>query len=160
MAAAAPAQATLWASPQTASPRVVVRPGTPEIFFTKTIDNSRLVKVADPRRRREMMVFGASLALLFLLVMMYGWQHFSSIEYGYKIEAVKAQCDQVTEANRALRLEQASLRDPERIDQMARQMGMQAPQAGQLQRLDSDGLTSPNSEVMARMATVSVVSAP
>jgi cell division protein FtsL len=106
-----------------------------------------------------MMVFGGTLALLFLLVMMYGWQHFSSIEYGYKIEAVKAQCDQVTEANRTLRLEQASLRDPQRIDQMARSMGMQAPQAGQVQRLDSDGMAS-NSEVMARMATVSVVSAP
>jgi cell division protein FtsL len=160
MAAAAPAQATLWASPRSSSPRVVVRPGTPEIFFTKTIDNSRLVKVADPRRRREMMVFGGSLALLFLLVMTYGWQHFSSIEYGYKIEAVKAQCDQVTEANRTLRLEQASLRDPERIDQMARSMGMQAPQAGQVQRMDSDGLATPGSEVMARMSTVSVISAP
>lgn len=160
MAAAAPAQATLWASPQTTAPRVVVRPGTPEVFFTKTIDNTRLVKVADPRRRREMALFGASLALFFLLVMVYGWQHFSSIEYGYKIEAVKAQCDQLTEANRTLRLEQASLRDPQRIDQIARSMGMQAPQAGQVQRLDSDGLVSPNADVMARVATVSVISAP
>lgn len=160
MAAAAPAQATLWASPQVSAPRVVVRPGTPEVFFTKTIDNTRLVKVADPRRRREMALFGASLALFFLFVMVYGWQHFSSIEYGYKIEAVKAQCDQLTEANRTLRLEQASLRDPQRIDQIARSMGMQAPQAGQVQRLDSDGLVSPNADVMARVATVSVISAP
>ena len=160
MSAAAPAQATLWTSPQSSAPRVVVRPGTPEIFFAKAIDNSRLVKVADPRRRREMAIFGATLAVLFAMVMMYGWQHFSSIEYGYKIEQVKAQCDQVTEANRTLRLEQASLRDPGRIDAMARQMGMQAPQAGQMQRLDSDGMVTPNSEVMARMTTVSVISAP
>lgn len=160
MAAAAPAQATLWASPQAHAPRVVVRPGTPEIFFSKAIDNSRLVKVADPRRRREMGIFGATLVVLFALVMVYGWQHFSSIEYGYKIEQVKSQCDQLAEANRTLKLEQASLRDPERIDAMARQMGMQAPQAGQVQRLDSDGLVGPNSEVMARMATVSVISAP
>jgi cell division protein FtsL len=160
MAAAAPAQATLWTSPQSSAPRVVVRPGTPEIFFAKAIDNSRLVKVADPRRRREMAIFGATLAVLFALVMMYGWQHFSSIEYGYKIEQVKAQCDQLTEANRTLKLEQATLRDPERIDAMARQMGMQAPQAGQMQRLDSDGAATPGSEVMARMTTVSVISAP
>jgi cell division protein FtsL len=160
MAAAAPAQATLWASPQSNAPRVVVRPGTPEIFFAKAIDNSRLVKVADPRRRREMAIFGATLAVLFALVMMYGWQHFSSIEYGYKIEQLKSSRDQLVEANRTLKLEEASLRDPERIDAMARQMGMQEPQAGQVQRLDSDGLVTPGSEVMARMGSVSVISAP
>jgi cell division protein FtsL len=160
MAAAAPAQATLWTSPQSSAPRVVVRPGTPEIFFAKAIDNSRVVKVADPRRRREMAIFGATLVLLFSLVMVYGWQHFSSIEYGYKIEQLKSNCDQLAEANRTLKLEQASLRDPERIDAMARQMGMQAPQAGQVQRLDADGLVTPGSEVMARIATVSVISAP
>ncbi len=159
MAAAAPAQATLWTSPQVA-PRVVVRPGTPEIFFAKAIDNTRVVKVADPVRRREMAIFGATLVVLFALVMMYGWQHFSSIEYGYKIEQLKSNCDQVVEANRTLRLEQASLRDPERIDAMARKMGMVPPQAGQVQRLDSDGLASPGSDVMARMTTVSVISAP
>ena len=32
--------------------------GTPEIYFRKTIDNSRLVKVEDPRRAREMKFFG------------------------------------------------------------------------------------------------------
>ena len=160
MAAAVPAQATLWSAPQVSAPRVVVRPGTPEIFFTKTIDNSRLVKVADPVRRREMGIFGVTLVVLFALVMMYGWQHFSSIEYGYKIEQLKGNCDQVVEANRTLKLEQASLRDPERIDAMARQMGMVPPQAGQVQRLDSDGLVSPGSEVMARMSSVSVISAP
>jgi cell division protein FtsL len=138
----------------------VVRPGTPEIFFAKAIDNSRVVKVADPRRRREMAIFGATLVLLFSLVMVYGWQHFSSIEYGYKIEQLKSNCDQLAEANRTLKLEQASLRDPERIDAMARQMGMQAPQAGQVQRLDADGLVTPGSEVMARIETVSVISAP
>ena len=31
--------------------------GTPEIYFRKTIDNSRLVKVEDPRRAREMKQF-------------------------------------------------------------------------------------------------------
>lgn len=163
MAAAAPAQASLWVTPEVSevsAPRVVVRPGTPEIFFNKVLDNSRLVKVADPRRRREMAVFGVTLALLFVMVMMYGWQHFSSIEYGYKIEQVKSQCDQIVEQNRTLKLEQASLRDPSRIDAMARSMGMQAPQAGQVQRLDSDGLVNPGSDVMARMATVSVISAP
>src|ERR1700741_441638 len=94
--------------------------GTPEIYFTKAIDNSRLVKVEDPRRAREMRQFGIALACLFLFVMAYAFQHFKAIEYGYKIESLKAQRDSLIEVNRALRLEEASLRDPERIDKMAR----------------------------------------
>jgi len=66
----------------------------------------------------------------------YAWQHFSAIEYGYRIEAMKSQRDSLTELNRALRLEDASLRSPERIDALARQMGLVSPQAGQVQRLE------------------------
>jgi len=110
--------------------------GTPEFYFTKEIDNSRLVKVADRRRNLEMAMFSAAMSIFFLLVMTYAWQHFSSVEYGYKIETLKAQKDNLTELNRALRLEQASLRDPERIDMLARRMGLASPQAGQVTQLD------------------------
>ncbi len=159
MAAAVPVQATLWTGVERTAPRVVVRPGTPEIFFAKSIDNSRLVKVADPRRRREMAMFGAALAMVFVLVMIYGWQHISSIEYGYKIEQLQATHDQLVEVNRTLVLEQASLRDAERIDVLARRMGMQSPDPGQVQRLEpSDRELSGNGEVMARAGTLSVVS--
>src|SRR6201982_1645649 len=109
--------------------------GTPEIYFHKNIDNSRLVKVEDPRRSREMRQFGIALSCLFLLVMTYAWQHFKAIEYGYQIESMKVERDSMTEMNRALRLEDASLRDPERIDQLARRLGLQSPQAGQVMRL-------------------------
>src|ERR1700723_4387353 len=109
--------------------------GTPEIYFRKTIDNSRLVKVEDPRRAREMKQFGFAICCLFLLVMGYALQHFRAIEYGYKIETLRSQRDSLTEMNRALRLEEASLRDPERIDVMARKLGMQSPQPGQVMRI-------------------------
>ncbi|MBV9608831.1 MAG: hypothetical protein JO187_04675, partial [Acidobacteria bacterium] len=65
-----------------------VRGFTPEIQFTKRIDNSRLVRVSDPRRKREMVMFGIALAVLFSMVMVYAWQHFCSIEYGYRIESL------------------------------------------------------------------------
>src|SRR5271166_5187765 len=111
--------------------------GTPEIYFAKPIDNSRLAKVEDPRRGREMRQFGIALACLFLLVMTYTWQHFKAIEYGYKVESLKAQRDGLMEVNHALRLEEASLRSPDRIDKLAREFGMQPPQAGQIIRMDS-----------------------
>ena len=111
--------------------------GTPEVYFSKTIDNSRLGKVDDPRRKREMLQFSGAVAILFLLVTAYAWQHFSAIEYGYRNEAMRSQRESLVEMNRALRLEEASLRDPERIDTLARQMGLQAPQAGQVVRMDA-----------------------
>src|SRR5437879_4356950 len=131
--------------------------GTPEIYFAKGIDNSRLVKVEDPRRTREMRQFGVALGCLFLLVMAYAFQHFKAIEYGYKIEALKSQRDGLVEMNRALRLEEASLRDPERIDRMARDLGLQSPQAGQVIHMDAAPEAS-GAEV-ASITPVSVISA-
>ena len=119
-----------------ARPRRLPRGGTPEIYFSKPIDNSRVVVVADHRRNREMAQFFAAVCVLFLLVMVYAWQHFSAIEYGYRVEAMKTQRDSLSELNRALRVEDASLRSPERIDALARQMGLVSPQAGQVQRLE------------------------
>ena len=37
-----------------------------------------------------MQLFTIALAVLFVLVMVYVWQHFSSIEYGYRIQESKA----------------------------------------------------------------------
>ena len=130
--------------------------GTPEIYFRKPIDNSRLVKVEDPRRAREMKQFGVALCLLFALVMGYALQHFRAIEYGYQIEVLRSQRDGLREMNRALRLEDASLRDPERIDVMARKLGLQSPQPGQVKHLDVSN--DANAQVMASVTPISVVS--
>ncbi len=130
------------------------RAGAPEIYITKHIDNSRLVRVADHQRNREMGMFTVALVVLFALVIGYAWQHFSAIEYGYRIEALRAQRDSLAELNRALQLEEASLRDPERIDALAQQMGLVAPQAGQIIRMDSGDERDPGGPVMARVAVV------
>jgi cell division protein FtsL len=116
---------------------------TPEIFFAKHIDNSRIVKADDPERRREMRTFTATMGLLFVLVMVYVWQHFSAIEIGYQIEAQKTQVEQLREQNRELRLSEAELSNPGRIDQIARQLGMGAPQAGQIVRPDGSSSNVP-----------------
>jgi len=131
--------------------------GTPEIYFGKRIDNSRVVKVVDPKRRREMISFSIVLAVFFLFALVYVWQHFSSIEYGYRIEQLAAQRDTIVEANRALRLEEASLKDPERIDAIARKLGMQPPAPGQTQVVDSAFTDSPI-PVLAKANAISVIS--
>ncbi len=140
--------AAAWASP--AGRRGFV----PEIYIAKHIDNSRLVKVTDHERNREMLMFTIAVVVLFALVIGYAWQHFSAIEYGYRIESQRVQRDNLVELNRALRLEEASLRDPERIDTLAQQMGLVAPQPGQIVRMDSGEERDAGGPVMARMSVV------
>jgi cell division protein FtsL len=127
---------------------------TPEVFFAKHIDNSRIVKADDPERRREMRTFTATMSVLFLLVMVYVWQHFSAIEVGYQVEVQKQQVEQLREQNRQLRLTEAQLSDPGRIDQIARQLGLDAPRPGQMVR--PDGLGVSNGPVLAQTSTPSL----
>ena len=130
--------------------------GTPEVYFSKTIDNSRLVKVEDPRRHREMKQFCTALACLFLLVFTYAWQHFKAIEYGYQIESAKRELSERTEMNHALRLEDASLRDPERIDVLARRIGLVPPEPGQVIRMDPSAAEG-QTPVMASAMPMTVI---
>jgi cell division protein FtsL len=130
--------------------------GTPEIYFSKRIDNSRVVKIADPKRRREMLTLGITLAVLFVLVTVYVWQHFSAIEYGYKIEQLKSERDAIAESTRTLGLEEASLKDVSRIARMARELGMQPPVDGQWQPMDS--AADPSTPVMAKANGIMVIS--
>jgi cell division protein FtsL len=126
--------------------RVRRRGPTPEMFFAKHIDNSRIVKEDDPERRREMRSFTIVMTMFFALTMVYVWQHFSAIEVGYKVEAQKTQVEQLREQNRQLQLSQAQLSDPGRIDHIAKQLGLDEPLPGQVVRQDgSDG-----SSVMAQ----------
>jgi hypothetical protein len=160
-AAAATIRSAAFAGERLAGERSVAgrRPfwtGTPEIYFSKAIDNSRLVKVEDPRRNREMKQFGTALACLFLLVFTYAWQHFKAIEYGYQIESAKRELSEKTEMNHALRLEDASLRDPERIDVLARRMGLVPPEPGQVIRMDASS-SDAQGPVMASNAPVAVL---
>jgi hypothetical protein len=151
----AAATATIYSAAPVERPRSFWT-GTPEIYFAKSIDNSRLVKTEDPHRNREMKQFGFALVFLFALVFGYTWQHFRAIEYGYQIESAKRDLNALIEMNHALRLEDASLRDPERIDVLARRMGLVPPQPGQIIRMDSatgDG----QGPVMASAAPVTMI---
>jgi cell division protein FtsL len=109
---------------------------TPEMFFAKHLDNSRIVKADDPVRRREMKIFTMTTMVFFLFTMVYVYQHFSAIEVGYRVEAQKTQVEQMRETNRQLRLTEATLSDPARIDRYAKQLGLDEPLPGQVVRPD------------------------
>ena len=123
---------------------------TPEFFFVQHVDNSRLSKSPDPVRVREMRLFSAAAFFLFTLVMVYGMQHFYAIEGSYRVEQEKQTLNQLREENRQLRLAQAELTQPGRIDTMARELGLAAPQPGQV--IHPSAPVDASAPVEARMA--------
>ena len=87
--------------------------------------------------------FTIAMSFFFLLTMVYVWQHFSAIEVGYKVEAQKTQVEQLREVNRQLRLNEAQLSDPGRIDRIAKQLGLDEPAPGQVVRPDGSNAEAP-----------------
>jgi len=61
-----------------------------------------------------------------------GVQHLSAIENGYRIESEKQVREQLREENSKLRLSEAQLTQPERIDRIARGLGLAELQPGQM----------------------------
>jgi cell division protein FtsL len=116
---------------------------TPEMFFAKHIDNTRLVKADDPQRKRDMRLFTGVMTMFFLLTMVYVWQHFSAIEVGYSVETAKQQVEQLREDNRQLRLDNAQLSEPGRIDHIARELGLDEPLPGQVVRQEPAASMAP-----------------
>ncbi len=137
--------------------------GQIDFYFPEQVDNSRLVKFADPTERssQHRLVLLSVVLLMFILGAAY--LRFATIRAGYRIEELKSQKEQLLEANRQLRLEEATLRNPERIDSIARtQLGFVAPKPGQLVRLENVGADS-DGAVVARVLdsqTVKPASAP
>ncbi len=107
-----------------------------EIYFVQNIDNSRVVRVADPRRRREQQIMLAAVGIVFLFLFGYTWQNYRMMRLGYQTETVRKQEASLRQWNRELRLEEAALRDPTRIYQVAEnQLGLGSAQPGQLEAL-------------------------
>jgi cell division protein FtsL len=98
----------------------------PDITYVKRIDNSRLRREVDWEKRRECYSLLGLGILVFLFGLLYAWQHFDCVRYGYQIEQLKSQQTTLEEWNHELQLTQASLTDPQRIDTMAQQrLGLQ-----------------------------------
>ena len=121
----------------------------PERYFVKRIANSRLSREVDPAKRRECYSLLGLGVLAFLFVLVFAWQHFQCVQYGYRIEQVRAQKATLEQWNHQLRLEQASLADPQRIDRFARrELGLASPGPNQVIRVGPE--TDPGNSVLAR----------
>src|SRR5262245_61421448 len=116
-----------------------------EVHLEKRIVNNNVIREADTKSHRDYIVVTALAAISLFGLFAYGWQHYRWIQNGYRIEEEQKQKEQLAEIGRQLRLERASLRNPQRIDAIARRdLGMVVPAPGQLVTFSADApLTIP-----------------
>jgi len=119
--------------------RLRVLPNEDVFFYCKKIDNSRLVREADPRARKECWsTIGAACAVVALLttILMPG---VAGTMAGYKIQELKAEEQRLLDERRVLELEEARLLSPARLQELAQHQQFVAPAPGQVIHLDPKG---------------------
>ena len=109
-----------------------------EFRTVKRIDNSRLRRHAEPAKQKNLFKtagLGGVVAIFFLF---YIFQHFRCIDLSFQLEDLKARQAQAVQLNSELRLEIANLRDPMRIDVIARrQLGLTEPLPTQMREYET-----------------------
>jgi cell division protein FtsL len=96
-----------------------------QFHTVKRIDNSRWVRNVAPVRLRGFYRTAGLGAIVAAFLMMYIYQHFQCIDLSFQLEDLKAMQQRSTALNSELRLEIEGLRDPRRIDVIARrQLGL------------------------------------
>jgi cell division protein FtsL len=127
-----PAPARVWRAKK---PQIV------EFHTFKKIDNSRLVRHVEPLKMRNLYKTVALGSIVALFCMLYVYQHFRCIDLGFQLEDVKAKTQQAQVLNSKLKLEIAYLRDPHRIDVIARrELGLTQPTPNQVREyVNADG---------------------
>src|SRR5438094_5603375 len=129
------------------------RASFPDTYFVKRMDNSRLRREINREKCRECYGLLALGMLVFLAGLLYAFEHFACVRHGYQIEELKSQRAALEHWNRELRLKQAALADPQRIDALARNgLGLAVPAPHQLIRFGPRKL-APRSPVFAENAT-------
>lgn len=109
-----------------------------EFHTVKRIDNSRLVRHAEPARMQVFYRTAGWGALIAVFLMFYVYQHFRCIDLSFQLEDMRARQTKMSALNSELRLEIEGLRDPRRIDVIARrQLGLTEPLPTQVEEYDA-----------------------
>lgn len=88
-------------------------------FYRKTIDNSRVVRQADPQARSRCWrwIATATASTMFLFALL--WPNVCGLLAGYQIESLKAEQQRLLAQRAELEVAEARLLSPERLERMA-----------------------------------------
>ena len=110
----------------------------------RVVLNQRLVKDRDGARARELhRVVWIAVALL-VPVLFYVWQEIEYLRTGYQMEELRVEKNKLTEWNRQLRLERATLLELKRIEALGRsRLGLVPPAAENTVKIRLTGDSGP-----------------
>lgn len=109
-------------------------------FYAKRVDNSRIVRQADPAARGECWSAMGAAAVLLVLGASIITPHVGSVLAGYKLESLKQERQSLLNEKRELDVKEASLLSPGRLNDLARVRNLGSPAADQVIHLDSSNL--------------------
>ena len=111
-----------------------------DVFFhCKKIDNSRLVREADPQARGACWsAIGAASVLLVVLTSVLV-PNVASTLAGYRLQALRVEERQLLDEKRTLEVVEAGLLSPQRLETLAQGQNLVAPVPGQVVRLNAKG---------------------
>jgi hypothetical protein len=108
------------------------------IFYCKKIDNTRLVRDADPKARGACWsAIGAACLAVALLTGVLAPSVASTLA-GYKMESLRAEERRLRDEHRTLELQEAELLSPARLEKLAKNQNLVTPQSGQVVHLDGN----------------------
>jgi len=112
-------------------------PGDSIYFYSKKIDNSRVVRQADPEARGECWSAVGAAGVLLMLGASIIAPHVGSVLAGYKLEALKTEKQSLLDQRRDLDVKEAGLLSPERLNDLARVRSLTSPGSDQVYHLDT-----------------------
>ncbi|HEX5037231.1 MAG TPA: cell division protein FtsL [bacterium] len=92
------------------------------------------------KMRRLLKTMAVYVSVIFLFSLGYVWTRVQVVESGYRLRKLEEQRDRLKEANRSLLVESATLKSPQRMAQIAKQMGLQRPVENQIVFLKKENL--------------------
>lgn len=107
-------------------------------FFSKRIDNSRLVREPDPKAKSACWsaIGVASLAVALLAGVLVPGA--ASTISGYRLESLRAEERRLLDERRSLDLQEAELLSPDRLDKLARTQNLVTPKSDQVFHLEGN----------------------
>jgi hypothetical protein len=108
-------------------------------FYCKKIDNSRLVREADPKAKESCWsaIGVAGVALLFFVGVLA--PNLGHILAGYRLEGLRAEERRLMDDRRSLEVREAQLLSPLQLEQLAARHNLTTPQPGQVVHLNGSG---------------------
>ncbi len=111
-------------------------------FYSKKIDNSRVIRQADPGARGECWSAVGAAGVLLMLGASIIAPHVGSVLAGYKLEALKQERQTLIDQKRDLEVKEAGLLSPARLNALAQSRKLTSPASDQVIHLDTDTVDS------------------